>query len=36
MTQSVGVVIETSGNGRDGAVELDRKTIDEAPETPTP
>ncbi len=35
-TQSVRVVIETSGNGRTGAVELDRKAIDNAPATPTP
>jgi VWFA-related protein len=35
-TQTVRVVIETSANGRAGAVELDRKTIDAAPQTPTP
>jgi hypothetical protein len=35
-TQSVRVVIEAAGNGRTGAVELNRKTIDNAPEAPTP
>jgi VWFA-related protein len=35
-TQTVRVVIETSANGRAGAVELDRRTIDAAPQTPTP
>jgi len=35
-TKSVRVVIQTVGNGRTGAVELDRKTIDAAPEAPTP
>ena len=35
-TQSVRVVIETAGNGRTGAIELDRETIDAAPAAPTP
>jgi len=35
-TQSLRVVIQTVGNGRTGAVELDRKTIASAPEAPTP
>ena len=35
-TKSVRVVIQTAGSGRTGAVELDRKTIDAAPEGPTP
>ena len=35
-TQTVRIVIETTASGRAGAVELDRKTIDAAPETPTP
>jgi hypothetical protein len=35
-TQSLRVVIQTAGNGRTGTVELDRKTIDNAPEAPTP
>ena len=35
-TQSVRVVIETAGNGRTGAIELDRKTIDAAPTASTP
>jgi hypothetical protein len=35
-TQSVRVVLEMAGSGRVGAVELDRKTIDAAPEAPTP
>ncbi len=35
-TQSVRVVIQTSETGRIGAVELDRKTLDAAPEMPAP
>jgi VWFA-related protein len=35
-TQNVRVVIQTEANGRTGAVELDRKTIDSAPAAPTP
>ncbi len=35
-TQAIRVVIETASNGRAGAVELDRKTIDAAPQAPTP
>jgi VWFA-related protein len=35
-TQNLRVVIQTAGNGRIGTVELDRKTIDNAPEAPTP
>jgi len=35
-TQSVRVVIETASNGRTGAIELDRETIDAAPAAPTP
>jgi hypothetical protein len=35
-TQSLRVVVQTPGNGCMGAVELDRKTIDRAPEAPTP
>jgi VWFA-related protein len=35
-TQSVRVVIETASNGRIGAIELDRKTIDAAPAAITP
>jgi hypothetical protein len=35
-TESVRVVIQTEANGRTGAVELDRKTIDSAPAVPTP
>jgi hypothetical protein len=35
-TQSLRVVVQTAGNGRMGTVELDRKTIDNAPETPAP
>ena len=35
-TQSLRVVIQTAENGRMGTVELDRKTIDNAPETPMP
>jgi VWFA-related protein len=35
-TQSLRVVVQTPGTGRMGAVELDRKTIDRAPEAPTP
>jgi len=35
-TQSVRIVIQNGGTGRFGAVELDRKIIDAAPETPTP
>jgi VWFA-related protein len=35
-TQTVRVVIETSANGRAGAVELNRASIDAAPQTPTP
>ena len=35
-TQSLRVVVQTSDNERTGAVELDRKTIDSAPEAPTP
>jgi VWFA-related protein len=34
-TESVRVVIQTEANGRTGAVELDRKTIDSAPAVPT-
>jgi VWFA-related protein len=35
-TRSVRVVIQTANTGRIGAVELDRKIIDAAPEAPTP
>jgi len=35
-TQSVRVVVQTAENGRIGAVELDRKTLDAAPQPPTP
>lgn len=35
-TQTVRVVIEAAESERIGAVELDRKTIDEAPALPTP
>jgi VWFA-related protein len=35
-TKSVRVVLQTPTNGRIGTAELDRKTIDNAPETPTP
>jgi hypothetical protein len=35
-TQSVRVVIETASNGRTGAIELDRKTINGTPSVPTP
>jgi hypothetical protein len=35
-TKSVRVLIQTPTNGRIGTAELDRKTIDNAPETPTP
>jgi VWFA-related protein len=35
-TQSLRVVVQTAGNGRMGTLELDRKTIDGAPEAPTP
>ncbi len=35
-TQSVRVVMESEDGGFMGAVELDRKTIDAAPATPTP
>jgi hypothetical protein len=35
-TQSVRVVVQTAENGRLGTVELDNKTLDAAPETPTP
>jgi hypothetical protein len=35
-TQSVRVVVQTAGNGRVGTVELDRKSIDNAREAPTP
>ena len=35
-TQSVRVVVQTAENGRLGTVELDSKTLDAAPETPTP
>jgi VWFA-related protein len=35
-TRSVRVVVETEGGGRIGGADLDRKTIDAAPEAPTP
>jgi hypothetical protein len=35
-TKSVRVVMETEEGGRIGAADLDRKTIDAAPATPTP
>ena len=35
-TQSMRVVVQTPENGRIGAVELDRKTLDAAPQAPTP
>jgi hypothetical protein len=35
-TQSLRVVVQTVDDGRIGAVELDRKMIDNAPEAPTP
>ncbi len=35
-TRSVRVVVRNAGSGRIGAVELDRKAIDAAPEGPTP
>lgn len=35
-TRSVRVVVETEGDGRIGGADLDRKTIDAAPEAPTP
>lgn len=35
-TKNVRVVVQTAGSGRTGAMELDRKTIDAAPESPTP
>ena len=35
-TQRVRVVVQSGENGRIGAVELDRKTLDAAPQTPTP
>jgi len=35
-TKSLRVVIQTATNGRIGTAELDRKTIDNAPEEPTP
>ena len=35
-TQRLRVVVQTTGDGRIGAVELDRRTIDSAPAVPTP
>ncbi len=35
-TQNVRVVVENTESGRMGAIELDRKTLDAAPEAPTP
>ena len=35
-TKSLRVVLQTAANGRIGTAELDRKTIDNAPEEPTP
>jgi VWFA-related protein len=35
-TNSLRVVLQTAANGRIGTAELDRKTIDNAPEEPTP
>jgi hypothetical protein len=35
-TRSVRVVVETEGGGRIGGADLDRKTVDAAPEAPTP
>lgn len=35
-TQSVRVVVQSAGNERIGAVELNRETLDAAPEAPTP
>jgi len=35
-TQRVRVVVQSAENGRIGAVELDRKTLDAAPQSPTP
>jgi VWFA-related protein len=35
-TQTVRIVVQNEATGRLGAVELDRKTIDAAPQTPTP
>ena len=36
ITQSVRVVVQSAENGRIGAVELDRKTLEAAPQAPTP
>jgi hypothetical protein len=35
-TQSLLIVVQTAADGRIGAIELDRKIIDNAPEAPTP
>jgi VWFA-related protein len=35
-TKSLRIVLQTAANGRIGTAELDRKTIDNAPEEPTP
>jgi hypothetical protein len=35
-TQRVRVVVQSAENGRIGAVELDRRTLDAAPQSPTP
>jgi len=35
-TQSVRVAVQNADNGRIGAVELDSKTLDAAPQAPTP